>query len=139
MENRECYVVTQQLHDLCYFPGIFRVIKSRSVSLARHAVRIGDTNNVHKFLVGKPEGKILFGRPSHRYSDCTYLEMYTIFYGGGVFSLPPNPQDGGPPPVACPRLLIQYIRNYPPYLETVSSIRNLRTHHTVVTRDPLNM
>ena len=35
-----------------------------------------------------------------------------------------QPQAGGPPLVGCPRLLIQYIRSYPPYL---------RTHHTVVT------
>jgi hypothetical protein len=28
------------------------------------------------------------------------------------------------------------IRSYPPYLETVSSICNLRTRHAVVTRDP---
>ena len=27
----------------------------------------------------------------------------------------PNPQDGGPPLVGCPRLLIQYIRSYPPH------------------------
>jgi hypothetical protein len=26
----------------------------------------------------------------------------------------PNPQAGGPPLVVCPRLLIQYIRSYPP-------------------------
>jgi hypothetical protein len=44
----------------------------------------------------------------------------------GVVSPPPNPQFGGPPPVGCARLLIQYIRSYPPYLEAVSSIRNLR-------------
>jgi hypothetical protein len=46
---------------------------------------------------------------------------------------------GGPPLVGCPRLLIQYIRSYPPYLEGISSIRNLRTRHAVVTRDPPNM
>jgi hypothetical protein len=51
----------------------------------------------------------------------------------------PNPQAGGPPLVGCPRLLIQYIRSYPPYLEAVSSIRNLRTRHAAVTRDPPNM
>jgi hypothetical protein len=56
-----------------------------------------------------------------------------------VVSPPPNPQAGGPSPVGCPRLLIQYIRCYPPYLEAVSSIRNLRTRHAVVTRNPLNM
>jgi hypothetical protein len=44
-----------------------------------------------------------------------------------VVSPPPNPQAGGPPPVGCPQLLIQYIRSYPPYLETVFSIRSLKT------------
>jgi hypothetical protein len=50
----------------------------------------------------------------------------------------PNPQVGGTPLVGCPRLLIQYIRSYPKYLEAVSSIRNRRTRHAVVTRDPPN-
>jgi hypothetical protein len=58
---------------------------------------------------------------------------------GRVVSPPPNPQAGRPPTVGCPRLLIQYIRSYPPYLEAVSSIRNPRTRHAVVTVDPLNM
>jgi hypothetical protein len=61
------------------------------------------------------------------------------FLRWGVVSSPPNPQAGGPPPVGCPRLLIQYIRSYPPYMEAVSSIRNLRTRHAVVTADQLNM
>jgi hypothetical protein len=47
-----------------------------------------------------------------------------------------KPQAGGPPLVGCPQLLIQYIRSYPPYLEAVSSIRNLRTRHAMVTSDP---
>jgi hypothetical protein len=49
----------------------------------------------------------------------------------------PNPQAGGPALVSCPRLLIQYIHSYPPYLKAVSSIRNLRMHHAMVTRDHL--
>jgi hypothetical protein len=61
------------------------------------------------------------------------------FLRWGVVSPLPNPQAGGPPLVGCPRLLIQYIRSYPPYLDAFSSIRNLRTRHAVVTRDPLNM
>jgi hypothetical protein len=57
-----------------------------------------------------------------------------IFYGEQLLNL----QAGGPSLVGCPRLLIQYIRSYPPY--HVSSIRNLRTRHAVVmTRDPPNM
>jgi hypothetical protein len=51
-----------------------------------------------------------------------------------VVSLIPNSQAGGLPLMGCPRLLSQYIRSYPPYLEAVSSIRNLRTRHAVVTR-----
>jgi hypothetical protein len=51
----------------------------------------------------------------------------------------PNPNAGVPPLVGCPRLLIQYIRSYPPYLEAVSSIRNLRASHAVVVRGPLNI
>jgi hypothetical protein len=58
------------------------------------------------------------------------------FYGGGVVSLPLNPQAWGPPTVGYPRRLIQYILNYPPYLEAVSSDRNQGTHHAVVDRGP---
>jgi len=34
---------------------------------------------------------------------------------GMVVSTSPNPQAGGPPLVGCPRLLIQFIRSYPPH------------------------
>jgi len=37
------------------------------------------------------------------------------FLRWGVVSTSPNSQAGGPPFVGCPRLLIQYIRSYPPY------------------------
>jgi hypothetical protein len=50
----------------------------------------------------------------------------------------PNNPNGGPPLVFCPRLLIQYIRSYLPYLEAVSSIRNLKTRQAMI-RDPLNI
>jgi hypothetical protein len=50
-----------------------------------------------------------------------------------------TPPGVGPPLVVCPKLLIHYIRSYPPYLEAVSSVRNLRTRHAVVTRDPLKL
>jgi len=33
-----------------------------------------------------------------------------------------NPQNGGPPIVGCPGLLIQYIHRYPPCLEAVSRL-----------------
>jgi hypothetical protein len=56
----------------------------------------------------------------------------------GELSRRPNPHAGGPPLVGCPRLLIQYIRSFPPYLEGVS-IRSLRTRRAVVTKGPPNM
>jgi len=36
-----------------------------------------------------------------------------FFYGEGLLAPRPTPQAGGPPLVACPRLLIQYIHSYP--------------------------
>jgi hypothetical protein len=55
------------------------------------------------------------------------------------FSPIPKPKARGRPLVGSLRLPIQYIRRYPPYLEAVSSIRNLRTTHAVVTRDTLSI
>ena len=41
--------------------------------------------------------------------------LTVVFLRGGVVSASPNPQAGGPPLVGFPRLLIQFIRSYPPY------------------------
>jgi hypothetical protein len=58
-----------------------------------------------------------------------------IFYGEELLDPHPTPKLEDHP-IGSQRLLIQYIRSYPPYLEAVSSIRNLRTRHALVTRDP---
>jgi hypothetical protein len=63
----------------------------------------------------------------------------SLFLRWGFVSPTPKPQTGGPPLVFCPRLLIQYIRSYPSYLEAVFSIRNLRTRHAMLTNVPSNM
>jgi hypothetical protein len=59
-----------------------------------------------------------------------------IFYDEEFITSRPTPKTWGPHLVCCPRLLIQYIRHYPPYLEGIFSIRNLKTRHAVVTRNP---
>jgi hypothetical protein len=51
----------------------------------------------------------------------------------------PNLQAGRSALIRCLQMLIQYIRSYLPYLEGVSSIRNMRMRLAVVTRDPPNM
>ena len=38
-----------------------------------------------------------------------------VFLQGGIVGISPNPQACAPPLVGCPRLLIQFIRSYPPY------------------------
>jgi hypothetical protein len=57
----------------------------------------------------------------------------------GVVNPTPNLKSEGPPLVGCMLLLIHHIRRHPPHLEAVSSIRNLRTRHAVVRRDPSDM
>jgi hypothetical protein len=74
--------------------------------------------------------------PSQALRDIS--EQYVVIRRGIVNPMA-NPQAGVPPLIGCPRLLIQYNRSCPPYMEAVSSIRNLRTRCILVTRDPLNM
>jgi hypothetical protein len=58
-------------------------------------------------------------------------------YSEEIVSSPPNHDAGGLSLVGCQQLLIRCIHSCPPYLEAVSSIHNLRAHHTVV-MNPLN-
>jgi hypothetical protein len=59
-----------------------------------------------------------------------------LFCGEDMLNSAPNQQPGGPPLVGCPRLFIKYISSYHPNVEAVSSIRNMRMRHAVVTRGP---
>ena len=52
--------------------------------------------------------------PGPRLTPWMYRNMIS-FLRWGVVNTSPKPQVRGPPLVACPRLLIQYIRSYPPY------------------------
>ena len=72
-------------------------------------------------------------RPLHKPAIGPYLQqnseefMNRIFFlRWEVVSSSTNPQAGESLLIGCPRLLIQQIRSYPPYLEAVSPIRNLR-------------
>jgi hypothetical protein len=53
------------------------------------------------------------------------FSQQAILLQWGIVSLSPNPEARGPPPFGCPRLIMKYIRSYPPHVKAVSSIRNL--------------
>jgi hypothetical protein len=48
-------------------PDIIRQIKSRRTRWAGLVAHIGEGRNVHRVLVGKPEGKRPLERPKHRW------------------------------------------------------------------------
>ena len=47
----------EKLSDLYSLPSIVRVVKSRIMRWAGRVARMGDGRDVHRVLVGKPEGK----------------------------------------------------------------------------------
>ena len=55
------------LSDLYSLPNIVRVVKSRRMRWAGHVARMGEGRDVHRVLVGKPEGKRPLGRPRRRW------------------------------------------------------------------------
>jgi hypothetical protein len=72
----------------------------------------------------------------------SYVRLFYIsgtLFTMGIVIPRPNLQPTEPPPVCCPRLPNQHNGSYPPYLEAVSSICNLRARHALVTWDTLNM
>ena len=47
----------EELRDLYFLLNIVRVVKSRRLRWAGHVARMGEGRDVHRVLVGKPEGK----------------------------------------------------------------------------------
>jgi hypothetical protein len=43
---------------------------------------VGEWRNVYRFLVGRPEGKRLLGRPRHRWEDGLRMDLREIGWGG---------------------------------------------------------
>ena len=69
----------KELNDLYCSPNIVRVIKSRR--WAGHVASIGERRGAYKFLVGKPEGKRLLGRPKRRWEDNIKMDLQGVGYG----------------------------------------------------------
>ena len=56
----------EELSDLYFSPNIVRVIKSRRMRWAEHAVCMGQRRGVYRIVLGKTDGKRPFGQPRHR-------------------------------------------------------------------------
>jgi hypothetical protein len=61
---------------------MIRQIKSRRMRWAGHVARMGEGRNLHRVLVGKPEGKRPLGRPSRRWEDGIRMDLEEIGWGG---------------------------------------------------------
>ena len=71
----------EELNDLCSLPNIVRVVKSRRMRWTGHVARMGEDRDVHRLLVGKPEGKRPLGRPRRRWEDNIKKDVQEV--GGG--------------------------------------------------------
>ena len=49
---------------------------------AGHVARMGERRGVYRVLVGKPEGKSPFGRPSRRWEDTNKMDLQEVGCGG---------------------------------------------------------
>jgi hypothetical protein len=69
-------------HALYYSPNIVRVIKSRRMGWMEHVARMGDRRETFEVLVGRPEGRRPFGRPSRRWEDNTKMDLQEVGWRG---------------------------------------------------------
>ena len=59
------------------------MIKSRRMIRAGHVARMEEGRDVHKVLVGKPEGKRPLGRPRRRWEDNIKMDLEEVGRGCG--------------------------------------------------------
>jgi hypothetical protein len=67
-----------ELHNLYSSPNIVRMIKSRMVSLAGHVARMGEGRGVHRFSVGRTDGRKPLRRPRRRWEDNIKLDLREV-------------------------------------------------------------
>jgi hypothetical protein len=60
---------SEELHNLYTSSNIIRVIESKRMRWVGHVAFIEGMRSAYNILVGKTKGKILLGRPRHRWED----------------------------------------------------------------------
>jgi hypothetical protein len=71
-----------KLHNLHLSPDIISQIKSRRMRWVGHVAHMGEERNLHKVLVGKPEGKRPLGRLRNRWEDGIRMDLRETGWGG---------------------------------------------------------
>jgi hypothetical protein len=69
----------EELNYLYSSPNIVRVTKQRRMRRVGRVARMGERRGVYGVFVGKPEGKILLGRPRRRWENNIKMDLQ----GGG--------------------------------------------------------
>jgi hypothetical protein len=49
-----------------------------------HVAWMGERRSIYRLLVGKPEGKRPFGRPTHRWKDNIQMDLQVVGWGDGM-------------------------------------------------------
>ena len=73
-------VLSIEKYGILYFcnTSIVRVVKSRRMRWAGHVAFMGEGRDVHRVLIGKPEGKGLLGRPRRRWEDNIKMNLQEV-------------------------------------------------------------
>jgi hypothetical protein len=71
----------EELNDLYALPNIVLLVTSRRMRWAGHTAGMGEGRDVHRVLVGKPEGRRPLGRPRRRWEDNIKMDLQEV--GGG--------------------------------------------------------
>jgi hypothetical protein len=72
----------EELHNLYSSQSIIRMIKSRGMRGAGDIARMRAKRNAYRIWAGKPEGKMLRGRPRRRWVDNIKMGLREIGWGG---------------------------------------------------------
>jgi hypothetical protein len=65
----------EELRDLNSLPSVIRMMKLRRIRWAGHVARMGENGNMYRLLVGKPEARILLGRPIRRWVNNIKMDL----------------------------------------------------------------